>query len=75
MENISISIFKAQCLRILEEVHRQRKRIVVTKRGKPIVEVRSIEDIEQQKIPLKETVVSIGDIISPVCSDEWEVLK
>ncbi len=75
MENIPVSTFKTHCLRILEEVHKQKKRIVVTKRGKPIVEVRSIEPAEEQKIPLKETVVFMGDIISPVAEDEWEVLK
>ena len=74
MESIPISKFKAQCLGILEEVRRQRKRIVITKRGKPIAEIRPVEPESQESPPLKDTVVFMGDLLSPVALEDWEVL-
>ncbi len=74
MEKIPISEFKAKCLGILEEVYRKKKRIIITKRGQPIVEVRAI-DIAEEKVPLKDTLVFMEDIISPVAEEDWEVLK
>ena len=35
----AVSEFKTHCLRLVEEVARQRREIVVTKRGKPIARV------------------------------------
>ena len=39
MESMSASKFKATCLAVLDEVARQKTRIIITKRGKPIAEV------------------------------------
>ena len=74
MESIPVSKFKAQCLGILEEVRRQKKRIVITKRGKPIAEIRPVEPESLDGPPLKDTVVFMGDILSPVAFEDWEVL-
>jgi len=75
METISVSEFKAKCLRILEDIRRQKKRIVITKRGVPMAELRAIEPMQEEKIPLRETVAFIGDIVSPVTEEEWEAMK
>ena len=74
MESISVSEFKATCLAVLEDINKQKKRVVITKRGKPIAEVIPFE-ADHEKIPLKETVSFIGDIISPVAENDWEALK
>ena len=74
METLSVSKFKATCLSVLEEVKRQKKRIVILKRGEPIAEVIPFSH-QKKDIPLKDTVTFIGDIISPVAEDEWEVMK
>ena len=48
MESMSISKFKATCLAVLEEVARQKTKIIITKRGKPIAEVIPYEpEVEQ----------------------------
>src|SRR5207245_9853174 len=39
MKEIAISVFKAKCLGILEEVRKTRKPIRVTRFGKPVAEV------------------------------------
>jgi antitoxin (DNA-binding transcriptional repressor) of toxin-antitoxin stability system len=75
METISVSEFKAKCLRILEDISRQKKRMMITKRGVPIAELRSIEPLLDEKTPLRETVTFVGDIISPVAEEDWEAMK
>ena len=74
MESIPVSKFKARCLGILEEVRKHRKKIIITKRGVPIAEIRPLEPFGQEKPPLKETVVFMGDLVSPVAQEDWEVL-
>lgn len=71
MEMLSVSKFKATCLTVLETVRKHKKRILITKRGKPIAEVGPVAH-EEKEIPLKGTVTFIGDIVSPVAEDEWE---
>jgi prevent-host-death family protein len=74
MESLSVSEFKAKCLSVLHDVNKQKKRVIITKRGIPIAEVIPHES-EEKDIPLEDTVVFMGDIISPVAEDDWEVLK
>jgi prevent-host-death family protein len=74
MESMSASKFKATCLAVLEEVSRQKTRIIITKRGKPIAEVIPYEpEIEQTS--LKDTVTFMGDLVTPLAGEEWEALK
>ncbi len=72
METMSVSKFKATCLAVLDEVNRKKKKVIITKHGKPIVEIVPVHHVnhETKDIPLKETVTFLGDIISPV--DEYE---
>ena len=74
METLSVSKFKATCLSVLEDVRRQKKKIIITKRGEPIAEIIPVNH-QRDEIPLKDTVLFVGDIVSPVAEDEWEVLK
>jgi prevent-host-death family protein len=74
MESLSVSEFKSKCLAVLQDVNKQKKRVVITKRGKPIAEVIPY-DPREKEIPLKDTVLFMGDIISPVTDEDWEVLK
>lgn len=78
MEEISISKFKAQCLRLLDEVNRRREPLLVKRNGQPIAIV--------HPVPKAQTRVSFGvakgsgkiagDIIPPASDlDEWEILK
>ena len=74
METMSASKFKSTCLAVLEEVARQKTRIIITKRGRPIAEVIPYEP-EAEQMPLKDTITFMGDLISPVAGDDWEALK
>jgi prevent-host-death family protein len=44
-KTVAISELKAHCLRLVDEVARRRRELVVTKRGKPIARVVPLEDV------------------------------
>jgi prevent-host-death family protein len=74
MRSLSVSEFKATCLAVLEDVKKHKKRVLITKRGKPIAEIVPYEG-EQARAPLKDTVRFVGDIVSPVAENDWEAAR
>jgi prevent-host-death family protein len=65
--------FKAKCLRLLDEVARQRRPIIITKRGKPVAKLVPVE--EQVTAPLfgrmAGTTKICGDIVNPIEDAGW----
>ena len=74
MESLTVSKFKATCLAVVEQVAKSNKRVIITKRGRPIAEVIPYE-AETSPVPLKDTVAFMGDIVSPVAAEDWEALQ
>jgi prevent-host-death family protein len=78
-ETITISKFKATCLRLLDNVKKTGKSILVTRKGEPIAMVippPPPPKPEQWLGCMKDRIKISGDIISPVLEEkEWEVLK
>jgi prevent-host-death family protein len=74
MMSLSVSEFKATCLAVLQDVKKHKKRVLITKRGKPIAEIVPYEST-QTRAPLKATVQFVGDIVSPVAEAEWEASR
>ena len=79
MEEIAISVFKAKCLGLLEQVHKTKTPIRITRFGKPIAEV-----VPPSPIPgrsnwlgsMAGTSKTLGDIVSPVIDEsDWEALR
>ncbi len=72
IQTIGAGEFKARCLALLDEVAREHKVIIVTKRGKAVAKVSAAEpisgDIRKQ---LKASVVRETDLVSPLESS-WE---
>jgi len=74
MENrhVAAAQFKANCLRLMDEVAQQRRPIIITKRGKPVAK---LVPVEQQPIDLfgymAGTATICGDIISPIEDAGW----
>jgi prevent-host-death family protein len=75
MSSLSVSKFKATCLAVLEDVKKHKKRVLITKRGKPIAEVVPYEEATRARISLKDTVQFVGDIVSPVAEKDWEASR
>ena len=70
---IAAGQFKAQCLKLMEEVRTRHQRIVITKRGRPVAMVVPVDPQESKPLFgfLKGTVVSQGDLIDPV-GEKWD---
>jgi prevent-host-death family protein len=66
VRKVAVSEFKTHCLRLVEEVARQRREIVVTKRGKPIARVVPMGDlpvVDEGLARLRGTLIG-GDRVS-----------
>ena len=63
--------FKANCLRLMDEVARQRRPIIITKRGKPVAK---LVPVEEKPIDLfgrmAGTIRICGNIVDPI-DVEW----
>jgi prevent-host-death family protein len=71
-KKIAAGEFKAKCLGLLDEVHRQRVEIVITKRGKPVAKLAPVNEHPESFIgSMKGTMEIVGDIISPI-EEKWE---
>ena len=79
LQEISISKFKATCLRLLDNVKKTGHSLLVTRKGEPIALVTSPPPPPRPKAwlgSLKDTVKITGDIVSPVLDEkDWEVLQ
>lgn len=79
MRKMAISEFKAKCLSVLDEVHKTKKAILITRFGKPVAEVipPSSDVVFESWIgSMKDSMKILGDIVSPATDEnEWEVLR
>ena len=82
MKTISVSEFKATCLKLFETLESTGESFEITKRGRKIAVISPVADIEKQPKSgrlgfLKDKVKILGDIVSPIPIEEqgWEVLK
>lgn len=65
MRSIAAARFKAQCLKLLDEVAETGETIVVTKRGKPVAKVEPIEEPPSLKGSVTY-LVSDEELIAPI---------
>jgi len=67
--------FKAKCLKLLDQVAGKRETLIITKRGKPVAELKpNHQESEPFVGSMKGSVVWMGDIFSPI-DVEWEANK
>ena len=78
-ETIPISKFKATCLRLLDNINKTGKSIIVTRKGEPIALVTPPPPPPKPDHWLgcmKDQIKIIGNILNPaVDENDWEVLK
>lgn len=69
---VSAADFKANCLRLMDEVAQRRQPIVVTKRGKPVAKLVPADDEPVDLFGyMAGTIKIVGDIVSPLEDLEW----
>jgi prevent-host-death family protein len=71
VQEVPAGEFKARCLKLMDEVRKTRRPLLITKRGKPVAKLVPVEDEEEAPLfgRLKGTVTIHGDIISPIKQD------
>ena len=77
MKTMAISEFKTHSLQVIGCVARTKETVVVTKRGKPLVEVVPFRHNDELPVPgrLSETLVFEKDIVSPLGESIWNACK
>ena len=78
METVAISAFKARCLAILERVRKTGRAVLVTRRGVPVAEVvppSLAHSGERWLGGARGTGKITGDVVAPIGTDDWEVLR
>jgi len=79
MDEIPISKFKATCLKVLEDVRRSRRRVRVTRFGRPVAEiVPPSADLRPKSWlgSLRKTGKIVGDVVSPAApASDWDALS
>ena len=71
-ERIQAGKFKARCLKLMDKVHRTKKRIIITKRNKPIAQLVPIEEESGSLFgKMKGTIHVVGDILAPI-DESWD---
>ena len=72
-KTMTASAFKAHCLKVMDDVQKKRRAIVITKRGKQVVKIVPA-DQEKDEIYgfLKGKAKIMGDIVGPILTpEEW----
>jgi len=69
--------FKARCLKVMDEVERTRKEVVITKRGVPVAKIVPVGSEPPEVFDcMAKTAKIVGDVLGPVVpNDEWEALS
>ena len=77
MRKIAAGKFKAQCLRVMEQVRTTREPVLITKRGQPLAKLVPAEKPSDDFIGRLEGVITIvGDVESPVVPlEDWDALR
>lgn len=68
MDDISISEFKAKCLGLIEQVHKTRQPLRITRHGRPVAEVIPAGPDRRREFlgDMVGTAEIVGDIVSPI---------
>lgn len=76
MHAIQASEFKAKCLSLMDDVARSGDVLIVTKNGRPIVELRPYSGGRSgSPFGLHPGLQIEGDILSPLEDEAWKVLE
>lgn len=76
MNTVNVSDFKARLLALVEEIATSGQPLMVTKHGRPIVQVIPATDKSQRPVPgtLRHTLIHVDDdIVSPIL--EWACME
>jgi prevent-host-death family protein len=69
--SIPAAVFKAECLRLMDEVARTGQPVVITKHGKPVAQLVPVPAAPDSLFGyMKDTVTITGDVVAPA-GESW----
>ena len=75
-KQIPVTQFKTHCLKLLEQVSKSGRPLVITKRGKPLAKVtRAVNERRPIMGSMRGTAEEVGDIVYFDTSADWECLR
>lgn len=76
---IGAAEFKASCLRLINEMNRDREPVVITRRGKPVAVLSPVEEPEKPRSifgALRGSVLRYDDPFSPAADpNDWDAIR
>ncbi len=74
MKTMAISVFKANALKVIDDVSKSHESVIITKRGKAMAELVPFRSSKEKAVPgkLSSSLVYEKDIVSPLGADMWE---
>jgi prevent-host-death family protein len=70
---VPAAAFKANCLQLMSRVAKTHDKVIITKRGKPIAQLTSVDEAPESLFGyMKGTVTVKGNIVSPI-TESWSV--
>ena len=74
MKTMAISAFKANALKVIDDVSKTHESVIITKRGKAMAELVPFRSSREKAVPgrLSSSLVYEKDIVSPLDPDMWE---
>ncbi|MFT7721829.1 MAG: type II toxin-antitoxin system prevent-host-death family antitoxin [Roseateles sp.] len=69
---VPATVFKAHCLRLLDEVERSKAPLTITKHGRPVARMVPIEPAQAPDLfgAMRGSVVRQGDLLAPL-DEDW----
>jgi prevent-host-death family protein len=74
--DIPAARFKAECLRLMDQVEKSREPIIITKHGRPVAQLAPVSSSSSGSLfgYMKGTIRTHGDLTKPV-DPEWSALS
>jgi prevent-host-death family protein len=73
--DISAAIFKAECLKLMDQVEKTRQPVIITKHGRPVAQLAPVPANPRSLFGYMRNTVKIeGDIVAPL-DVEWSAVS
>ncbi|MEC5291336.1 type II toxin-antitoxin system Phd/YefM family antitoxin [Aurantimonas sp. C2-6-R+9] len=78
-KTVTATVFKSDCLKLIDAMNRDHEPVVVTRHGKPVARLVPVETNEGRQSlfgAMKDTIHYDDDLIEPAADpSEWEALR
>lgn len=73
--DVPAALFKAKCLRLMDQVEKTREPVIITKRGRPVAQLAPVPSESASLFGYMKNTVKIVDSVMLPASSEWSALS